>query len=374
MAHHYHNGGAFVIPDFSRRRERLFKELKDRKLPNLLVTCPHNVTYLTGFTGEDGFLFANKDKVTILSDARYEEQLQQECPLDPVFIRGATITMIEAAAKWLATQKLRDVCVEAQSITLAQWEKLTGQIENVRFESCSGVIERLRERKDASEIEAIERAVSIAERAFVSVRAMLTGDMSEKTVADQLEYSIRKLGGTCSAFKSIVGVGSRAALPHGRPSAKRIDEDAFVLIDWGAKEDLYLSDITRVIITGKPTSKLQKVYQTVLSAQEAAIRAIRPGIIMSEVDAIARGIIEKAGFGKRFTHSLGHSFGLQIHESVRLAKGQERPLETDMVVTVEPGIYIPGVLGVRIEDDILVTKSGNRVLTSLPKQWDEIQP
>ncbi len=362
-----------MIPDYSKRRERLFRELKHRKLPNLLVTCPHNVTYLTGFTGEDGYLFANKDKVTILSDARYEEQLQQECPLDPVFIRGPTVMMIDASAGWLSAQKLREVCVESQSITLAQWEKLTGQVENVQFGSCSGVIETLRERKDASEIEAIERAVSIAERSFVSVRAMLTGDMSEKTVADQLEFSIRKLGGTGSAFKSIVGVGARAALPHGRPSAKRMDEDAFVLIDWGAKESLYLSDITRVIVTGKPTSKLHKIYQTVLSAQEAAIRAIRPGILMSEVDAIARRIIEKAGFGKRFTHSLGHSFGLQIHESIRLANGQDRPLETDMVVTVEPGIYIPGVAGVRIEDDVLVTKSGNRVLTSLPKQWDEIQ-
>jgi len=362
----------YLIPDYSKRRERLFRELRDRKLPNLLVTCPYNVTYLTGFTGEDGYLFANKDTITILSDARYEEQLQQECPLDSIFIRGATITMIDATAKWLATQPVSEVCVESQTITLAQWEKLTGQVEKIRFGSCSGVIEQLRERKDASEIAAIERAISIAERSFVSVRALLTGDMSEKSVADQLEFSIRKLGGTGSAFKSIVGVGPRAALPHGRPSAKRIDEDAFVLIDWGAKENLYLSDISRVIITGKATAKFQKIYQTVLAAQEAAIRAIRPGIVMSEVDAIARGIIEKAGFGKRFTHSLGHSFGLQIHESVRLAKGQERPLEADMVVTVEPGIYIPGVAGVRIEDDVLVTKSGNRVLTSLPKQWDEI--
>ncbi|HUP82306.1 MAG TPA: aminopeptidase P family N-terminal domain-containing protein, partial [Pirellula sp.] len=185
-----------MIPDFSKRRERLFRELKHRKLSNLLVTCPHNVTYLTGFTGEDSYLFATKDKVTILSDARYEEQLQLECPLDPVFIRGATVTMIDASAAWLSAQKLREVCVESQSITLAQWEKLSGQVENVQFGSCSGVIERLRERKDASEIEAIERAVSIAERSFVSVRAMLTGDMSEKTVADQLEYSIRKLGGS----------------------------------------------------------------------------------------------------------------------------------------------------------------------------------
>ena len=365
---------ASVNPDFDRRRERLFRELRQHKLPNLLVTCPYNVTYLTGFTGEDSYLFANQDKATILSDARYEEQLQQECPRDSVFIRGSTITMIDATAKWLATQKLQAVCVESQSITLAQSERLTEQLLKVSVVSCSGVIERQRERKDASEVEAIEKAISIAERSFVSVRAMLTGDMTEKSVADLLEFSIRKLGGTGSAFKSIVGVGPRAALPHGRPSTKRIDEDAFVLIDWGAKENLYLSDLTRMIVTGKPTSKFQKMYQTVLSAQEAAIRAIRPGIMMSEVDAVARRIIEKAGFGKRFTHSLGHSFGLQIHESIRLAKGQERRLEADMVVTVEPGIYIPGVAGVRIEDDVLVTKSGNRVLTSLPKQWDEILP
>ena len=363
-----------MIPDFHKRRERFFRELRDRKLPNLLVTCPHNVTYLTGFTGEDGYLFASKSTVTILSDARYEEQLRQECPNDPVFIRGATVSMIDATAKWLSAQEVGQVCVESQTITLSQWEKLTGQLSGVSMGSCSGVIERLRERKDPSEIEAIERAVAMAERAFLSVKAMLTGDTTEKSVADQLEFSIRKLGGVGSAFKSIVGVGPRAALPHGRPSGKQISEDGFVLIDWGAKENLYLSDITRMIVTGKTTAKFQKIYQTVLSAQEAAIEAIRPGIMMSEVDAIGRGIIDAAGFGKRFTHSLGHSFGLQIHESVRLAKGQERPLEPDMVVTVEPGIYIPGIAGVRIEDDVLVTKTGNRVLTTLPKQWDEIQP
>ena len=336
------------------------------------MTCPHNVTYLTGFTGDDSYLFANRGAFTILSDARYEEQLQQECPDDAVFIRGTTISMMDATAKWLSPQSLSEVCVESQSITLAQWEKLNSQLKNIQLRSCSGVIEKLRERKDASEIEAIERAIAIAQRAFTSVQAMLTPDMTEKWVADELESSIRKLGGTGSAFKSIVGVGARAALPHGRPSLKRIEEDAFVLIDWGAKENLYLSDLTRVIVTGKATSKFQKIYQTVLKAQLAAIEAIRPGVMMSKVDAIARGIIDKAGFGKRFTHSLGHSFGLQIHESIRLAQGQDRPLEADMVVTVEPGIYIPGIAGVRIEDDVLVTKTGHRVLTSLPKSWDEI--
>jgi Xaa-Pro aminopeptidase len=362
-----------VTPDFGKRREQLFRTLRERKLPNLLVTCPHNVTYLTGFTGEDGFLFANQGKVTILSDARYEEQLQSECPHDSVFIRGATISMIDATAEWLASQKLREVCVESQTITLAQWEKLTDPSKTIQFGSCSGVVEQMRERKDSTEIAAIERAIAMAEKSFVSVKAMLTGDTTEKSVADQIEFAIRKLGGAGSAFKSIVGVGPRAALPHGRPTNMRIEEAPFVLIDWGAKESLYLSDITRMIVTGKPNAKFQKIYQTVLSAQEAAIRAIRPGVSMGEVDAVARGIIEQAGFGKRFTHSLGHSFGLQIHESVRLAKGQQRLLEPDMVVTVEPGIYIPGVAGVRIEDDVLVTKSGNRVMTTLPKQWDEIQ-
>jgi Xaa-Pro aminopeptidase len=357
----------------AKRSERLFRELKDQKLKNLLVTSPHNVTYLTGFTGEDAFLFAEAGKLTILSDARYEEQLQYECPEIPVFIRPAVVSMIEASAAWLSSNKTKELAVESMTTTVAQLQVLRDKLKGASLKTCSGVVEKLRERKDAVELEAIERAIAIAERSFTSVKAMMTGGMTEKMVADELEYSIRKLGGNSSAFKTIVGVGARAALPHGRPSCKRIEEDPFVLIDWGAKEDLYLSDLTRMVITGKTSAKFQKVYQTVLNAQEAAIRAIRPGAKMCDIDTIARTVIEQAGFGKRFTHSLGHSFGLQIHETIRLAQGQDRTLETDMVVTVEPGIYIPGSIGVRIEDDVLVTKTGNRVLTSLPKQWDAIQ-
>lgn len=361
-----------IQPDYSKRCDRMFRQLREHKLPNLLVTSNHNVTYLTGFTGEDAFLFAEDGTVSILSDARYEEQLEQECPDLPVFIRSATTSMIEASAIWLDSREVSAVCVESQSMTLAQWEVLKNKAKNATLSSCSGIVERLRERKDPFEIESIERAISIAERAFVSVQAMMVDGMTEKAIADELEYSIRKLGGSCSAFKTIVGVGARAALPHGRPSSQRIEDAPFVLIDWGAKENLYLSDLTRVIVTGKTNSKFQKIYQTVLNAQEAAIRAIRPGAKMSDIDSVARTIIEQAGFGKHFTHSLGHSFGLQIHETIRLAKGQDRVLEPDMVVTVEPGIYLPGIAGVRIEDDVLVTKSGNRVLSSLPKQWEQI--
>ena len=364
-------------PDYSKRCDRLFRQLREQKLPNLLVTSHHNVTYLTGFTGEDAFLFAQDGAVTILSDARYEEQLQQECPDLPVFIRNATTSMIEASATWLASNLVSSVCVESQSMTLAQWEILKEKTKGASLSSCSGIVERLRERKDAFEIESIERAISIAERAFVSVQAMMTEGMTEKAVADELEYSIRKLGGSGSAFKTIVGVGARAALPHGRPSYQRMEEAPFVLIDWGAKKNGYLSDLTRIVLTdkppaNKPPAKLEKMYRAVLQAQMDAIAAIKPGVLMSQIDAVARKALEKAGLEKRFTHGLGHSFGLEIHESVRLGKGQERPLEAGMVVTVEPGVYIPGFGGVRIEDDVLVTDSGNQVLTSLAKQWDEV--
>lgn len=361
-----------MAPHLRNRQQRLFRELRHQSIERLLITSPFNVTYLTGFTGDDSFLYVEGETLTIWSDARYEEQIGEECPDLALEIRKPTELLVDAIPRWLGKKKVHALHVETGMTSYAQWERLSQQMGAQSLTPCNGIVERLRECKDDVELAAIERAIQIAERAFVAMRSMLADDWTEKKVADTLETNIRQLGGTTSAFKSIVGVGPRAALPHGRPSSKTISEDPFVLVDWGAKEDLYLSDITRVILTGKPSVKLQKVYQTVLNAQMAAIQAIRPGVLMSEIDAIARGVIEQAGFGKRFTHSLGHGFGLQIHETVRLARGQDRPLEPNMVVTVEPGIYLPGVLGVRIEDDILVTKDGHRVLSHLPKEWDEI--
>jgi Xaa-Pro aminopeptidase len=354
------------------RQQKLFRALKELKINHFLVTCPHNVAYLTGFKGEDSYLFVSHDSLTIWSDARYEEQIREECPELALELRGPTETLIDAFARFANKNLRQSLHVEPTSTSFAQWSRLSEIALATTLVPCAGVVERLRERKDASEIQAIERAIDIAQRAFLATVAMMTPDTTEKNVADSIESNIRHLGGAGTAFKPIVGVGSRAALPHGRPSSKRLNEDSFVLIDWGAKEDMYLSDITRIVVTDNPSAKLRKVYQVVLDAQRAAINAIRPGVLMSEVDSIARKVIEQAGFGKKFTHSLGHGFGLQIHETVRLAQNQDRPLEPDMIVTVEPGIYLPGVLGVRIEDDVLVTKTGNRVLTSLPKEWDEI--
>jgi Xaa-Pro aminopeptidase len=357
--------------DFGKRRERLRAELRRAGQDNLLVTCPFNVTYLTGFTGEDSFLFVGKDCEYLLSDARYSQQIGEECPKLELVLRLSNMSIVDAAAKEISSRSPKRVWVESLTTSLAQWERLQELTSHVDLASSRGVVERLRERKDASELAAIERSIDLAQRAFTATKTLLAPEQTEKQVADELEQNIRRLGGAGVAFKTIVGVGPRSALPHGRPTGLKVGESGFVLIDWGAKENLYLSDLTRIVVTGRVSPKLEKIYRVVLQAQLAAIAIIRPGVLMSEVDAAARRVIEEAGFGKKFTHGLGHSFGLQIHESVRLARGQDRPLESDMVVTVEPGIYFPGLGGVRIEDDVLVTKDGHRVLSNLPKSWEE---
>ena len=366
-----------LLPDYSKRRDRLLRGLRSQGAKNLLITSPYNVSYLTGFTGEDSFLWITPKEVVLLSDARYEEQIQSEVKDVELLIRAPSTTIIDAAANALAVRDQAEIWVEAASTSVAQWERLGSQLPNKALASCSGAVEGLREIKDAYELNAIQDSIRIAERAFKATTELLEPEMSEKQIADELEFAMRRLGAESAAFKIIVGVGERSALPHGRPSNKPLRDSSFVLIDWGAKKNGYLSDLTRIVLTdkppaNKPSAKLEKMYRAVLQAQMDAIAAIKPGVLMSQIDAVARKALEKAGLEKRFTHGLGHSFGLEIHESVRLGKGQERPLEAGMVITVEPGVYIPGFGGVRIEDDVLVTDSGNQVLTSLAKQWDEV--
>jgi Xaa-Pro aminopeptidase len=203
------------------------------------------------------------------------------------------------------------------------------------------------------------------------VRAKLTPEMTELQVAAELEYQARQFGAKGLSFEAIVAVGTRAALPHARPTTRRIGEDDFTLIDWGVNEGLYMSDLTRMVPTAKISPKLRKLYGVVLKAQLAGIEAIRPGVTCEEVDRAARSVIEKAGYGKQFGHGLGHGVGLEIHEAPRLAQGQTRELKPGMIITVEPGVYFPEWGGIRIEDDVLVTRTGHEVLTSVTKDLDE---
>jgi Xaa-Pro aminopeptidase len=199
----------------------------------------------------------------------------------------------------------------------------------------------------------------------------MTPEMTELDVAAELEYQARRFGAKALSFPPIVAVGPRAALPHATPTLRRLSDSEFTLIDWGANSGLYMSDLTRIVVTGRISPKLRRIYSVVLKAQLAAIKAIRPGLTGEQVDSVARRIITRAGFGKAFGHGLGHGTGLEIHEAPRLAVGQKTKLRPGMIVTVEPGIYVPGWGGVRIEDDVLVTRTGHEVLSDVPKQLED---
>ncbi|MCH5377551.1 MAG: Xaa-Pro peptidase family protein [Planctomycetes bacterium] len=357
------------MPDFERRRDRLRRLMKQAGADSMLVTNFTNVTYLTGFTGDDSYLLVSASGDLMLSDFRYIQQLAEECPGLETSIRKAGTEISEDVGKAVQAGKFRRLAVEAASMTVALHAQLSAKLSGVELIPTTQLVEHLREIKDREEIAAIRDAILMAERAFAVVRASLRPEQTEKEIGYELENQIRRFGGSRCSFTPIVGVGPRGALPHATLSDRRVGESDFVLIDWGARGPLYVSDLTRILVTGKIPPKLEAIYGVVLRAQQAGIAAIRPGAVMQDVDAAARKVIEDAGYGKRFGHSLGHGIGLQVHELPRLAARQERKLKAGMVVTVEPGIYLPGWGGVRIEDDILVTRTGHEVLSNVPREF-----
>lgn len=355
------------------RRHKLLAEVRKKDIASLLVTNETNVRYLTGFTGDSTYLLLTPEHAILISDSRYTTQIGEECPDLEVFIRPHSLKMHQAAARVIKRAKLTQVGFEPGVVTVETFEAWRKELSTTNFAPCGGLIEDLRMVKDADELAEIRNAVRLAEKGFATLRATVRPDSTELEVAHDLEHAMRKFGSPGCAFPPIVGVGPRGALPHGRPSDMRISEADSLLVDWGANSPGgYKSDLTRVLVTGKVSAKLEKVYRVVLTAQRLGIAAIRPGVKGCDVDAVARQHIEQAGFGKFFGHSLGHGIGLNIHEGPRLGVGFETVLKPGMVVTVEPGIYIPNVLGVRIEDDILVTKDGNEVLTSVPKELEQM--
>jgi len=280
------------MPDFAKRRNKLRRLVRQAAADAILVTSETNVTYLTGFTGDSSFLLLTRDAEIVLSDKRYTTQLEQECPGLRLAIRGPETTMLQAAAKVVKKAKPNALAIEADAITLDFYQKLAEQLAGVNLVSTAGLTERLREIKDKEELAEIRDAIRIAERAFADIKAALRPEQTEKEVADDLEHQVRLFGGECTAFWPIVGVGPNAALPHYRPADIPVGDSFLLLVDWGAKAKLYLSDLTRVIVTGKAPAKLERVYNVVLQAQLAAIKAIRPGAVMENVDAAARKVIQ----------------------------------------------------------------------------------
>jgi Xaa-Pro aminopeptidase len=351
----------------ARRRQRLVRLLKEEGLDALLISNPVNVTYLTGFSGESSYLVLGRQRTLLVSDARFTEQIAEECPGLATYIRPPAQNLHQAMAKVLDQLGFRTVGFETAHLTVADLETLGSLAPTITWKGERERVENLRVIKDPSEVAQIKEAIGIAERAFTMFQAMLRPEDSEKDLSDNLEYYIRRAGGRCASFPSIVAVGERAALPHAPPTARRVAEAQLLLVDWGASGRFYKSDLTRILCTRKISPKLERVYTVVLTAQQQAIRAIRPGAKAHDVDAEARTVIEQAGFGQFFGHGLGHGIGLEVHEAPGLRQNSETLLQPGMVVTVEPGIYLPGWGGVRIEDDVLVTPDGCEVLTSIAK-------
>jgi len=359
------------MTDYVSRRNRLRKLIRAAKADALLVTNFHNVTYLTGFTGDDSYLLVTPRGETLVTDGRYTTQLAEECPGLVLEVRPPGDTMLPAVAAVVKRAKPMRLGIEGTSATVSLQQALAKSLPRVELVVTENLVEALRTIKDKEEIEATRVACQQARRAFEAVRAMLTPEMTELDVAAELEYRARRFGAKALSFAPIVAVGPRAALPHATPTRRRLKESDFVLIDWGANSGQYMSDLTRILVTGKISPKLRKVYGVVLKAQLAAIDAIRPGVTCERVDRVARRIIARAGYDRAFGHGLGHGTGLEIHEAPRFAAGQKTKLRPGMIVTVEPGIYLPDWGGVRIEDDVLVTRTGHEVLTDVPKQLDD---
>jgi Xaa-Pro aminopeptidase len=353
----------------ARRLEKLRKAIRADRIDLLMVTSETNVRYLSGFSGEASVLLVGKDRAILVSDGRFTTQIAQECPGLEVHIRPVGQLLFDGVGELLARIGARRVGYEPSSLTVASFETLREKAPTVEWAGVAGRVEALRAIKDRVEIDAIREAVSHAERGFAMLRAAMEEGDSEKDAADALEGYLRRCGASSAAFAPIVAVGARAALPHARPTrSARVRDSDFVLIDWGASSaGGYKSDLTRVLVTGKVTPKFEKVYRTVLSAQERGIAALRPGAKAGDVDAAARSVIEEAGLGRFFTHGLGHGVGLEIHENPFFRRDNAATLQAGMVVTIEPGVYLPDWGGVRIEDDVLVTADGPEVLTHVPK-------
>ena len=347
-----------------RRKKRAWNEAGGKALGALLVTAPESIRYLTGFTGGEALLLLTKSRNYLVVDARYTSQARGEC-VDTTVIEAKN-KMREIARR---TRKLdpRRVGFEPQRLTVAQHKEMedAGTVDLVPV---PGALERARMVKDAGEIRLIKKAATISSKSFQEALDNIEVGAEERKVALLLEFQIRKNGAEAVPFPIIVASGKRGALPHGLASRKKIGRGEFVTIDFGAVYRGYCSDETCTIMVGKPTARQKRVYQTVKDAHDKAINAIRPGVRACQVDLAARKTIERAGLGKYFKHGTGHGVGLAVHEEPRIAPEQDVVAEAGMVFTIEPGVYVPGWGGVRVEDTVRVTRHGCEPLSSVPKE------
>jgi Xaa-Pro aminopeptidase len=345
--------------------ERLRLKMSQVSVDAFSVSNPNNWRFVSGFTGDAGALLITEDEAIIFTDSRYTEQAEQEAPGYTVI---KTVVEKDVMKETIDRLGIKAIAFEKHYVTYARWEGLKQRYSNQKLIGVSGWVEELRAVKSEKEAEYIAKAQSIADEAFGRLLPSIKPGVREIDLALELEFTMRKLGSDGIAFPFIVVSGVRSSLPHGVPTSKQLEPGDFVTLDFGARYNGYCSDMTRTVVVGPVSDKHREIYDVVLRAQLAALEVIRPGIMAREVDLAGRRVIEEAGYGEYFGHGIGHGVGLNVHERPSVGKTSEDVLQPGMIITVEPGIYIPGFGGVRIEDLVLVTEDGKNNLTASEKQ------
>ncbi len=357
-----------------RRRDAVKAMRREAKADAFLISRSEDISWLTGFTGEDSLALIGAKWAVLITDSRYAEQAGEECDGTEVLVR--TRNVLPEIVEQLSQRKARTLGIQSMHLTARTYQMLGKEIGRKCIASISDVVRKLRAVKDTAEIKAIRRSIAVAQDAMGDLlsqgRSAFVG-RTEQELAAELDYRMRQRGAAGSAFETIVAAGENGSRPHYRPGARTIERNDPVLIDWGALVEGYCSDLTRVVFTGTIRPELADIYQVVLRAQKAAIAAIKSGVACKTVDAAARSVIADAGYGEAFGHGLGHGIGREIHERPHVAASIDERLRSGMIFTVEPGVYLPGIGGVRIEDDVLVTAKGKRVLSSLPKDIEAMK-
>jgi Xaa-Pro aminopeptidase len=353
----------------AKRQNSLREAMEERRLPCLLVTNLTNIAYLTGFRGSAGVALFNSREGILWVDPRYTLQAQEEAW--GVRVIEEREGLHKAVAEWLKINKIRRLGYEAAHLTCADFSRLEqGAGRRIKFLPVAGLVEQLRAVKDEEEVAKIRGAGRITVEVYEKVLGGVRPGVSECELSAEIEYVMRKKGADGVAFETIVASGARAALPHARTSRKLLRENEFVIFDLGAILKDYAADMTRTVYLGEPSRRVRGLYSAVVEAQEKAVTSALPGVRAGDVDAVARRALAGRGLARLFTHSTGHGVGMDTHEMPRLARGEKVRLQTGHVVAVEPGVYLEGWGGIRIEDTILVGPAGPEVLTPAPKdQW-----
>ena len=347
------------------RVEKLRKKMQEENLDSFLITSPYNLRYLTNFTGTTGLAVITLEKAFFITDFRYTEQAAAQAQGFEIIKNVGPI--FEEVADLVQKEGLRELGFEETTVSFLEYSVLE-EIIDAQLIPISGMIEELREIKDEEEIAIIEKACSIADLAYDHILKMIQPGMTEIEVANQLDFYMRSLGASDVSFETIVASGLRSAMPHVVDSKKIIEQGDLITIYFGCYYEGYVSDMTRTFAIGDPGEQLKEIYQIVLEAQLAVLEVAKPGVTGKQLDAVARDYITKHGYGEAFGHSTGHGIGLEIHEGPNVSVRAEKQFVPGNIITDEPGIYLPGIGGVRIEDDLLITSDGNRVLTHSPKE------